>query len=187
MKRLARIGNMMQSIRRTVWLLAISNDAGMNGLRKWRVLKTSLRVVRDKQPPALTDAERAEILALGSDLRTAVEPSGGLGCHAEEDFACSARRDHRHRGTWSASAQVALEGRRPHLARSCEEPHGAASLEDQCCNRTADLRSRARAAGWKHRVRSQSAWSTDRKGSYVDATTRANLPQRPWRCGLPRR
>jgi excisionase family DNA binding protein len=31
-------------------------------------LEDDLRVVRDKQPPALTDSERAEILALGSDL-----------------------------------------------------------------------------------------------------------------------
>ena len=31
-------------------------------------LEDDLRVVRDKQPPALTDSEHAEILALGSDL-----------------------------------------------------------------------------------------------------------------------
>jgi hypothetical protein len=41
MKQLARTDSMMQLIRRTVWLLEISNGAGMNGLRRLRVLKKS--------------------------------------------------------------------------------------------------------------------------------------------------
>src|SRR5712691_10599836 len=51
-KRLARIGNMMRSIQRIVWLPATSNDGGMNGSRRSRVLKISfaLRATDNRQP-----------------------------------------------------------------------------------------------------------------------------------------
>ena len=51
-KRLARTGNMMRSIQTIVSSLATSNDGGMNGSRKSRVLKMSfaLRATDNRQP-----------------------------------------------------------------------------------------------------------------------------------------
>ena len=140
-------------------------------------LEDELRVARDKLPSAITEAERAEILALGTDLQrlwnhsaaSAVTKKRILRAVLEEIIVTVDPGRLRLKLHWKGGDHTTLEVVKNRAGQHRWKTDTA----------TEDLRSRAPAAGWEYRISSQPAWYPDRKRSYVDATTRANLPQRP--------
>src|SRR3982074_1045514 len=67
-KRLARIGKIMGAIHGIVLVAAPLEQRWNERLAEVARLEDQLRTARDIQPPAITDADRAELLALGTDL-----------------------------------------------------------------------------------------------------------------------
>jgi DNA invertase Pin-like site-specific DNA recombinase len=95
-------------------------------------LEEELRLVREDLPAALTETERAQILALGTDVaRLWNHPTASVTTRKRilrtvlEEIIVTVKPGVLH-------VIFALEGRRSHDAGSCEEPQRAASLEDEC-------------------------------------------------------
>ncbi|MBT1517088.1 hypothetical protein KIP88_42825 [Bradyrhizobium sp. SRL28] len=68
MKRLARTDNMMQLIQKNRLVAGDIERRWNERLAEVARLEDDLRIAHDKQPPALTNAERAEIFGLGTDV-----------------------------------------------------------------------------------------------------------------------